>query len=79
MHQAVVAGIILLMIILLLTQKASLGWIGLLIPCILIFTGISTPTEALQGLTGDSMFVFAGAFVLSEAFFQAGLSDLLGT
>ena len=78
MQQAVVLGIILLMIVLLLTQKATLGWIGLLIPCVLILTGISSPAEALQGLTSDSMFVFTGAFVLSEAFFQAGLSDLLG-
>lgn len=78
MQQTIVLGLILVMIILLLSQKATLGWIGLMLPCTLILTGILTPAQALQGLTSDSMFIFAAAFVLSEAFFQTGLSDLLG-
>lgn len=76
--QIIVLAVMALMIVLLLSRKASLGWIGLLIPCIFTITGITTSKEALQGLTDKSMFIFIGAFVLSEAFFQVGLADRLG-
>lgn len=75
---AIVAALLLLTVILLLTKKASLGWIGLLIPSILSATGILSANDAFAGLADKSMFVFVGAFVISEAFFKVGLAKKLG-
>ncbi len=77
-EQIFIVGIMVLLIALLLTRKAGLGWIGLMIPCVLSVSGIITPSEAFSGLADKSMFIFVGAFVLSEAFFRVGLSDVLG-
>ncbi|WP_104804122.1 SLC13 family permease [Blautia marasmi] len=77
-EQIFIVGMIVVLIALLLTRKASLGWIGLLLPCALSVSGIITPAEAFSGLADKSMFIFVGAFVLSEAFFRVGLSDILG-
>lgn len=79
---AIVTAVLLLTVILLLTKKASLGWIGLLIPSVLSAFGILSANDAFAGLADKSMFVFVGAFVISEAFFKVGLakklSDSLG-
>lgn len=74
----IVLAVLVLMVAVLLTGKASLGWIGLLIPCVFTVSGITTAGEAFQGLTEKSIFIFVGAFVLSEAFFQVGLAEKLG-
>lgn len=78
MEQIVVLAVLILMVTVLLTGKASLGWVGLLIPCIFTIAGITTAGEAFKGLTEKSIFIFVGAFVLSEAFFQVGLAAKLG-
>ena len=78
MEQIVVLAVLIFMVAVLITGKASLGWIGLLIPCIFTVAGITSGGEAFQGLTEKSIFIFVGAFVLSEAFFQAGLAAKLG-
>ncbi|MFR2646589.1 MAG: hypothetical protein ACLTAF_11275, partial [Blautia coccoides] len=63
-EQIFIVGIMVLLIALLLTRKAGLGWIGLMIPCVLSVSGIITPSEAFSGLADKSMFIFVGAFVL---------------
>ena len=78
MEQIVVLAVLIFMVAVLITGKASLGWIGVLIPCIFTVAGITSGGEAFQGLTEKSIFIFVGAFVLSEAFFQAGLAAKLG-
>ncbi len=74
---ALVTAVLLLTVLLLLTKKASLGWIGLLIPCLLSASGILSAKDAFAGLADKSMFVFVGAFVISEAFFKVGLAGKL--
>ena len=49
MEQIVVLAVLIFMVAVLITGKASLGWIGLLIPCIFTVAGITSGGGSLSG------------------------------
>ncbi len=63
---------------LLMTERLRNDLVALLIILALAITGILTPDEALSGFGSEPAIIVAAIFVMSGAFHQTGLADLIG-
>ena len=63
---------------LLMTERLRNDLVALLIILALAITGILTPDEALAGFGSEPAIIVAAIFVMSGAFHQTGLADLIG-
>lgn len=79
MESAIVLVILLVVLVLFSTGRFSVDLVTLAMLVVLIVFGILSPAEALSGFGSDFVWMLAALFVVSGAFQQTGILDLLGS
>lgn len=65
-------------VILLITNRASLAFVGIMVPVSLFLTGVIKDKDAFLLLSNSIVILVSCIFVMSAAIFKVGLADIIG-
>ena len=60
------------------TELIPLAVTAMMVPVLLVWTGVSTTGQALSGLSNTNVMLFAGMFVVGAGLFETGVANAIG-